>query len=92
MASWNAVGICFNTTPGTPSGPAALWFGVRRRASWNIAGVIFPISMGSIEVGLGLTWVSHGKGTPIGNVGSGERAVVSNWVRCSITSLGEVRI
>ncbi len=64
--------------PGTPSGPAALWFGVRRRASWKIAGLIWSISIGSGEAGVGRTWLSQGKGAPGGSVGSGERALVSN--------------
>ncbi len=89
--SWNACGMCFSITPGTPSGPAALWFGVRRRASWKMAGVICPISIGTEGVGVGWTWPSQGNGAPGGNVGSGERGAVSIIVSCVNTYDGVVR-
>jgi hypothetical protein len=85
-ALWNAGGVCFRTTPGTPSGPAALWFGARRRAFWTIAGVIRPINIRTEEVGLGRTWPIQGNGALGGSVGSGESAIVSicvSWVNTS---------
>jgi len=56
-----------------------------------MAGVTCPISIGTEEVGVSLTWPSRGNGAPGGSVGSGERAYVSILVRCSITSDGAVR-
>ena len=76
-ASWNANGMCFRTRLGTPSSPAALCFGVRRRASCNITGVICPEIIGTEEVGVGRTRPSQGNGDLEGIVGSGERATVS---------------
>ena len=83
--------MCFSTTPGTPYGSASEWFGVLRRASWKIAGVIWPISIGTEEVGAGRTWPGQGNGAPGGNVGSGERVVVSICVSCVNASDGVVR-
>jgi len=80
-----------STKPGTPYGPAALWFRERRRASWKMTGVIWPISIGTEEVGVGRTWSIQGYGAPRGSVGSGKRAVVSICVSCVITSDGAVR-
>jgi len=79
-----------STSPGTPYGPAALWFGVRRRASWKMVGVIWSINIVTEEVGVGWTWPSHGNGAPGGSVGSGDRAFVSNFSSCVITSVGVV--
>ena len=39
VVSRNMLGMCFRMTPGTPSGPGALWLGVRWTADWKIAGV-----------------------------------------------------
>ena len=86
MASWNADGMCFSTKPGTLFGPATLWFGVRRRASWKMVGVIWTIIIGTEEVGVGRTWPSHGESAPGGIVGSGESDVVSLFSSCVITS------
>ena len=77
-------------SPGTPSGPAALWFGVRRRASCSIAGVMHPEIIGMVYRWLGVMWESHGNGAPDERVGSGERAVVSSFSTCLITSFGSV--
>jgi hypothetical protein len=90
MASWNAGGMCLSTRPGTLSRPAALWFGVRRRASWKMVGVIWPISIGTEEVGVDRMWSSQGNGAPEGSVGSGERAAVSSFSSCAIISVGVV--
>ena len=54
--------------------------------------MIWPISIEYEEAGVGRTWPSQGKGAPKGSVGSGERAVVSNCVRCDIISVGVVII
>ena len=84
--------MCLSTIPGTLSGPAALWVGVRRRASWKMTGVIWPINIGTEEVGVGRTWPSHGNGALGGSIGSGDRAVVSNFSSRAITFAGVVRI
>jgi len=56
-----------------------------------MAGVICPINIGTDEeVGVGRTLPSHGNGAPGGRVGSGDRAVDSNFSSCAITSAGEV--
>jgi len=82
--------MCFKTRPGTPSGPAALWFGVRRRASCIIVGVFRPDIVCIGEVGVGRTWPSQENGAPGKNAGSGERATVSICVSFVITSVGVV--
>ena len=89
MASWNAGGLCLSIRSGTPFGPAALWFGVRRRAYWKMAGVIWPIGIGTEGVGVGRTWSSQGNGAPGGSVGSEYIAVVSSFSSCT-TSIGVV--
>ena len=51
-----------------------------------MAGVICPISVGTEEVRVGWTWPSQGNGALGGDVGSGERVVVSisvSWVNTS---------
>ncbi len=90
MASWNAGGMCLSTRPSTPSGPEALWFGVRLRASWKMAGVIWPISIGTEGVGDGRTWSSQGNGALGGSVGSGDRAVIFSFSSYAIISVGVV--
>jgi hypothetical protein len=55
-----------------------------------MAGVIWPINVGTEEVGDGRTWPSQGNGAPGGSVGSGDRAVDSNFSSCAITSAGVV--
>ncbi len=90
MASWKAGGMCLSTRPGTPYGLTTLWFGVPRRASWKMVGVIWPINIGTDEVGVGQTWPFHGNGAPGGSVGSGDRAVVYNFSSCAITFVGVV--
>jgi len=57
-----------------------------------MAGVIWPISIGAKEVGVGRTLSSHGNGAPGGSVGSGDRAVVSSFFRCDVTSVGVTSI
>jgi hypothetical protein len=57
-----------------------------------MAGVIWPINMGTEEVGVGRTCPSHGNGAPGGSVGSGDKAGVSNFSSCAITSAGVVRM
>jgi len=83
--------MCLSTKPGTPFGPAALWFGVRRRVSRKIDGMMWPINIGIEEVGVGRTCQSHGNGARRGIAGSGESDVVSIFLSCVITSDGEVR-
>ena len=55
-----------------------------------MAGVIWPISISTEEVGIGRTWPSQENGAPGVSVESGERAVVSIFVSCVITSDGAV--
>ena len=75
-ASWNPGGMCFKLMSGTPSGPAALWFGDRRRASCMIAGKIHSDIMGVVyryDIG---TRASHGNGAPGGSLESGDNALI----------------
>jgi hypothetical protein len=53
-------------------------------------GVIYPINIGTKEVGVGRTWPSHGNGAPGASVGSGDRAFVSSFSSRAITSVGVV--
>ena len=55
-----------------------------------MAGVIWPNSIGTVEVGVGRTWPRHENGVSGGSVGFGERAVVSIFVSCVIPSDGMV--
>ena len=57
-----------------------------------MAGVIWPICIGTEEVGDGRTWPSQENGAPGGIVGSEERDVVSIFVSDVITSDGAVII
>ena len=68
-ASWNTRGMCLRIRPGTPFRPGALWFGVRRRASSSIAGVMHLKIIGTVCRRLGVMWESHGNGAPGGSVG-----------------------
>jgi hypothetical protein len=72
------------------SGPAALWFGVRRKDSCMMAGVIHPVIIGVEVNGVGWTCPSQGNGAPGGSVGSGETATVSILVILAITLSGAV--
>jgi hypothetical protein len=56
-----------------------------------MTGVIWPISIGTEEVGVRRTWPSHGNDAPGGIAGSGESAVVSIFLSYIITSDGVVR-
>jgi hypothetical protein len=76
--------------PGTLSGPAALWLGVRRKASCMMAGVIHPEIIGVEADGVGWMYPSQGKGAPGRSVGSGDRAIVSIWVILAIAYSGAV--
>ncbi len=76
--------------PGTPSGPAAFWLGVRRKVSCMMIGVIHPEIIGIEDAGVGRTCPSHGNGAPGGRVGSGEWAAVSNCVILATTLSGAV--
>ncbi len=76
--------------PGTPSGPAALWLGVRRKASYMMVGVMQPEIIGIDDTSVGRTCPIHGKGTPGGSVGSGDRAAVSNCAILATTLSGAV--
>ncbi len=67
--------------PGTPSAPDALWLGVRRIASCEMARVIQLEIIGIEDAGVRRTCPNHGKRAPGGSVGSGDRAAVST---CSI--------
>ena len=89
-ASWNRGCICFRIMAGTPSGPAALWFGVRRRASCRIVGEIRPDIMGVLCTWGDVTRVSHGIGAPGGSVGSGDNAWISIFFTCAMTSTGSM--
>ena len=73
MECW---GMCLRIRQGTPYGPAALWFGVRRRASSSIAGVMHLEIIGMVCRRLGVMWEGHESGAPGGSVGLGERVVV----------------
>ena len=55
-----------------------------------MVGVFGPTSIGIEEVGVGRTWASHGNGAPGGSVGSGDRAFVSSFSSCAMTSAGVV--
>jgi hypothetical protein len=83
-------GMCLSISPGTQSGPAALWFGVRRRASCSIDGVMHPEIIGIVYCRLGVMWESHGNGALGGSMGSGERALVSSFCTCLMTSFGSM--
>ena len=74
--------------PGTPSGPAALWLGVWRKASCMMVGVMQPEIIE--DAGVGWTCLSHGKGVPGGSVGSGDTAAVSICAILATTSAGAV--
>ncbi len=82
--------MCLRMRPGTPSGPADLWLGVRRNASCMMAGVMQPEIIGIEDAGLGWTCLSHGKGAPEGSVGSGDKAAVSICAILATTSAGAV--
>jgi hypothetical protein len=82
--------MCFRTSPGTPSGPAALWLGVRLSASCMMAGVIWPAIIGIDEVGVARTYPRQGNGAPGGRVGSGESAMVSSSSIFFFTETGSV--
>jgi len=75
---------------GTLSGPAALWLGVRRKASCMMAGVIHPEIIGVEADGVGWVCPSQGKGAPGESVGSGDRTTVSIYIILAITSSGAV--
>jgi len=77
--------------PGTPSGPSALWFGVRRKASCMIAGVMQPEIMGSVCLRMRGTQRCHGNGAPCESVGSGDMTWVSSLRACAITSAESTR-
>ena len=74
----------------TPFGPAALWFGARRRASCIIAGVFCLDIIGTDEIGVSRTRPSQENGAPGGSIGSGERATVSICASFLTTSAGVV--
>ena len=63
-ASWNIGGMCLRISPGTSSGPAALWLGERRKAFCMMTGVMQPEIIGIEDAGVGRTCPSHGKGPP----------------------------
>jgi len=87
-AAWKQGGMCFIIMPCTPSGPAALWFEVRRRASCRIAREIHPDIMEVVcSWGEG-TRASHGNGAPDGSVGSGDSALIFTFCTCAMTSAG----
>jgi len=54
-------------------------------------GVIWPINIGTEEVGVEWTWPSHKNGAPGGIVGSGEGVVGSIFSSCVLTSDEVVR-
>jgi hypothetical protein len=76
--------------PGTPSGPAASWLGVRCRASCMVAGVIHLEIIGVEAACVGWMCPSQKKEAPGGSVGSRDRATVSICVILAITSCGAV--
>jgi hypothetical protein len=53
-------------------------------------GEIWPTGIGTEEVGVGRTWPSHGSSAPGGSVGSRDRAFVTSFSSCAITSAGVV--
>jgi len=82
--------MCLSMRPVTPSGPVALWLGVRRRASYMMVGGIHPEIIGVEAAGVGGMCPSQGKRAPGGSVGSGDRATFSICVILAITSSGAV--
>ncbi len=84
--SWNAWDICLSIRPGTPFGPAALWDGVRRKASCMMAGVMHPTIIGAESVGTRWMRLIQVKGAPGGSEGSGDKATVSKCESLVITS------
>jgi hypothetical protein len=75
--------------PGTPSGPAALWLGVRRKASCMMIGVVHPKIIGVDVANVGWMCPNQERGAR-GSVGRGDRATVSIYVILATTSSGSV--
>ena len=69
--------MCSRVRPGTPSGLAALWLRVRRKASRMMVGVMQPEIIGIEDACVGRTCPSHGKGGPGRSVESGVRGADS---------------
>ncbi len=56
-----------------------------------IAGVMHPDIIGMVCLWLGKTLESHGNGVLGGSVGSSERAWVSSFFTCAMTSFGSTK-
>ena len=82
--------MCLRIRPGTLSGPAALWLGVRRNGSCMMVGVMQPEIIGIEDAGVGWMCHNHGTGAPGGSVGSGDKAAVSMCAILATTSAGAV--
>jgi len=82
--------MCMSIRPGIPSGPAAVWLGVWRKTSCIMDGLMHPKIIGILCCWLGVTWQSHGNGASCESVWSGERAWVSCFCTCAMTSSGSV--
>jgi hypothetical protein len=82
--------MCLRMRPVTPSCPAALWLGVRRKIYCMMAKVIQPEIIGIEDYGVGRTSPSHGNGVLEVSAGSRDNAVVSICVILAIASSGAV--
>jgi len=87
--TWNPGGMCFKIMSGTPSGPVALWFEARRRASCIIAGEIRPDIMGTVLSCDKGTRASHGNGA--NGVGSDDSAFIYSFSTCAMNSARSMR-